>query len=408
MNLLKIFKKKVERENIKFEDIPSWLDKFVETKGIGTTLGILKRELNSKIIKIKDLLNKLETTPLKYPFVYPERTLDVINRNRNSFIRKVMAFLSEIHIPEGYEDVEQFLEDLSYKIDSLVEGTQKNYFILKEFMEDEVNAVKNKIFELDKIVAKGREQIQNTVINQVKEIKVKIAEYYRMEQEIYAIRKKVDAIESTKLDLYDKRSKIEEKLNKIKAGLAYKEYQKLLERKASLNEEIKNLERSLSLMFSDLEYVFKKYHNKFKDKLIEFYLKDPVKASFEDKTNKIFDVLRKIEKNINDLEIKPQKLKSFKNAIKKVSPDKLKLMKKKILEFREEHEFLQKRIKNNSVRLNVKEREAYIINIDNAIETEEKKIEEIENELERRNLKLLKQKISELVEKLDNGVEIQK
>ena len=408
MGLFNIFKKKSEPVLLKLEDLKEWLDKQVERKEIGSSLGIMKRELSAKLTKLDELLKNLEYATLKNPGVYPERAISIMEGNRKAYVQKVKNFKTELKFPEKYEDTKQFLEETSNKLEALAEDTQKNFFILKEFMGNEVTAVANKLREMDKTTAEARQQLENTVIDKVKEIKEKITEYYNAEQEIYEFRKKVELIEQTKSELYEKRSKIEEKINKLKISPGYSELQTLIEKKEQIKEDIREAEKKIHSFFSEIEPAMKKYHNKAKTKIIEAYLEDSVKAFLEDEGMKIKQELEKILKELEKLELKPAKIKRIKEALTSKETEKLHKAQEKIKSLKEDLEELIKRIKNHSSKLNVKEQESWMLSIDKDLEEEAKKIEEIENELERRNLKLIKQHISKKIKEIDENAELRK
>lgn len=404
MGFIDIFKKKTEPATLKLEELKGWLDAQVEKKEIGTTLGIINREIKSKLTKLDELLKNLEYAHLKNPSVYPEREINIMEGNRKSYIQKVRNFVSEIKFPEKYEDTKQFLEETSEKLEQLAQDTQKNFFILKEFMGNEVSAVANKLGEMDKIVAEARKQLEDTVIDKVKEIKQKLDEYYQAEQEIYELRKKVELIEKTKLEFYEKRSKIEDKINKLKVSPGYSELLKLVEKKEELKQEIHKVEKKIHSFFSEIEPAMKKYHNKARSKITELYLSDSIKTFLEDEGMKIKEELHKLASELEKLELKPAKLKRIKEALEQ--KENLHKTQKKLKELKEDHEELIKRIKNHPSKLNVKEQESWMLSIDKDLEEEAKKIEEIENELERRNLKLIKQQIAKQVKELDQNVEL--
>mgnify|MGYP005837505987 CR=1 FL=1 len=408
MGLMDIFKKKSEPILLKLEDLNEWLDKQVEKKEIGTALGIMKREIQSKLTKLEELLKNLEYATLKNPAVYPERAISIMEGNRKAYLQKVRNFTTDIKFPEKYEDIKEFLEETSNKLDALAQDTQKNFFIIKEFMGNEVSAVANKLREMDKTIAEARKQLESTVIDTAKEVKQKLNEYYKAEQEIYEIRKKAEIIEQIKQELYEKRSKIEEKINKIKTSPGYSELQNLIEKKEELKEQIREAEKKIHSFFSEIEPAIKKYHNKAKSKISETYLADSIKAFIEDEELKIKEELQKISSQLETLELKPAKLKRIKETLENKEIEKLHKSRTRIKELKENLEELLKRIKNHPTKLNVKEQEAWLLNIDKELEEQQNKIEEIENELERRNLKLIKQQISKKIKELDKNAELVK
>lgn len=408
MGLFGLFKKKVEQRIVKFEDLNDWLDKHVERQELGTTLGIIKREINAKLKKLKELLNVLEEVQVKDKSVFPERALNMMDGNRKSYIQKIRKFESNIKFPEKYDEFKPFLEFMSERLEELASETQKNYFILKEFMEDHVRAVSNKLGELDKIIAQGREQLENTSLDIVKEIKEIISKYYDTEQEIYTLKKRIVDLRKAGDDLNDKRKKIDEKIFKLKNGRGFTEYLKLRDKEQMLKIVVKEAEKKILRIFYDVEPAMKKYHNKTKEGLLKEYLDDSLIAFMNDKDLKILSHLKNMLKELMSLELKESKLKKVKDVLKNIDEKEFKKIKKSINELKEEFDDLSKRVKNHSAKLNIKEQEGWLESLDKDIEEESDKMQDVENKLERLNLTLIKQKIKEKIQLLDPNTELDK
>ena len=408
MGFFHFFKKQRESLLLDITEVNQWLDKYIERQEMGTQLAIIRREIGSKATKLKLLLEALEQTTLKNPKLYPEREITVMEGNRKSYIHKIETFLKSLRFPEKYDDMKSFLEKISEDIEALAADTQKNFFILKEFMETEVSQVANKIAELDKTVAVARTKLENTALDIVKEVKQNVDDYHSMQQEIYTLRKNAQEIEDIKLRYYERRAKIEDKINNLKKGTGFADLQKLIDKKEELKEELSKSEAKIKSLFSDIGPALKKYGKAKKDTLINKYVKDSLKSFIEDETLKITTSLKKVLQEIDKLELKEKKQDRIKKKLEKIEDKELKKIREKIINLNEEVEDISKRVKNHSIKLNIKEQEGWMQSTDKDIKEENDKLKEIELKLERLNPNLIKQKIKEKIKKLDESVELKK
>lgn len=408
MGIFNFLKKQKESIVLDITEVNKWLDKYIERQEMGTRLAIIKREIGSKASKLKELLEILRNSQLKNPQVYPERALNVMEGNRNSYIQKIETFLKNLQFPERYDDIKPFLEEISAEIEKLAIDTQKNFFILKEFMENDVSSVANKIAELDKIVANARTTLENTALDVVKEIKNEIDAYHATQQEIYSLRKDAQKIEDTKLGFYERRAKLEDKISKLKQSVGFSDLQSIVDKKDKIKEQLKKTESVISSLISDVEPALKKYAKSKKDASIIKYLKEPIKTFTEDEKLKIIAHFKKVLKEIDSLDLKDAKKDRIQKKLEKVEEAALEKTREKIIKLTQEFDEITNRIKNHSVKLNIKEQEGWMQSTDKDIESEDEKLKEIEYRLERLNPALSKQKIRDLLRKLDENVDVKK
>ena len=406
MGLFDAFKKKKEIEQIKFEDLETWLDKYVERQELGTKIGILKREIHSKITRTKELLEELEKATLKDESVVPERAKSIMEGNRKAYIQKTKAFLEEIQIPDKYEKIKSFLEYMSERIEELSKDTQKNFFVLREFMEHEARNVAGKIKELDKAISTARETFDRTSLEEIEKIKFLLEEYHDTNNEIHELRKRRQLLEEEKLQEFEKRGKIELKISKLKKSKGFEEYSALKEKEKKILEQHKAAEQKIYETFSGIESAIKKHVKHSGDELLKKYHKNSIQMLIEDESLEVIKKLSGLLKNIKNLELKDSKEERLRKDIQKITDSYLKDMRKKLINAKQEAEDIEKRIKNHTAALNVKEQAGWIEVIDKNLEAIDKRTEEIENSLERLSPSLVKQKIGKLLKELDSNTEL--
>lgn len=401
------FGKKKKQEPIKFDEIDDWLDNYVEKQEIGVKIGILRREIRAKIVRMEEKLLELEKAELKDDSIVPEREKNVLDGNKKAYVQKIRLFLGDFKVPENYAEVKKFLEDNAEKLENLATDTQKNFYILKQFMEDEVRPVSTKLSEFDKLIATTIETLDKTALQKVKTIREHIKDYYHMKTEIQQIRKEAETIEKIKLELYEKRDKVESKLKKLKKSGSFVEYEELKEKEKEFMAKLSRQKKAFTAFISDIDAAVKKFAKQSGDKELNDLLKDPIETLLKDRELKLIEKFQTILKKINELELKDSKKKRIENSLKEFTKEELEKLRNNIIKFKEEIDNLKRRIKNHSAGLNIKEEEGWLENLDGAIAKEDFKMQEIENRLERLNPNLIKQKIKKFLKELDERVELE-
>ncbi len=406
MGFLDFLKSKPKTQEITLDEVPDWADKYIEKQEIGTKIGILKREIHSKTTKLKELLETLEKAQPKDPSTIPERALAIMQGNKKSYIQKINAFLSQLEPPERYEETQAFLEKTSEDLEKLEEDTRKNYYILKDIIGDETRPVAKKIIDLDKTISQARQTFEKTPLEKTNEIKNLLREYYESKEQIKNLRKDAEEIEKNKLAHYEKRSKIEKKLEQYKQGPGHEDFLRQKEKLEQAKKKLKEQKDKIIHQFSDIEPALKKYAKKKRNAALKNYLDRPEEAIIKDKDLSIIKHVEEIKQKIKELDLKKEKEERIKKQIQSITKKALEEAHQKIISLEEEILDLEKRIKNHATHLNIKEQEGWIEHTDKNIELENKKLEEIENQLERINPNLIKTKIKKIIKELSPETEL--
>lgn len=400
------FLKKKEPHIIEFEGLSDWADEYLESKNISNKINIIKREIKAKIIKLEELLERLRKASPKNPDLFPERTLSIMEGNRDSYIKKIRRFIEKLKLPEDQYEIQTALERLAEEIQTLADDSQKNFFILKEFMEDDVRHVASKLSEFDKLIASAIETLDKTDLSKILRLKALIKEYYTIKTDIQHLQKESEEVENIKLGIYERIAKIQEKVDALKKSPHYSEFETLKNRKKQLEEEFSKDTARIRSMILDVDAAIKKYAKSKKNKLMKAYLNDSIKAFIEDEELKIVEHFKKIIDTIDELELKDSKKAKTKKILSTITKENLKKLRNKIISAKEELESISARLKNHASNLNLKEQQGWIDNLNESVALEDTKIQKIEEQLERLNPRLTKQKIKELLKTLDNDVEL--
>ncbi len=410
MGLLKLFKKedKTSRniKEISIDELENWLENFVATSGLDPKVAFLKRDILSKVIRLNELLEELERAKIKDEKVIPERVKSIFEGNRKAFIEKIRAFIPELNIPDNKEDIIEFLEKVSDKLNTLSEDTQKNYFVLKEFVEDNIRPITSKIKDIDVLISNARGDFDKTHLSKVKEIHAHYKKYKFVLEEIEKLTHELKNTVKMKESELERRSRFDSKIEQLKETKAYEEYKDLQEREARLKESIANTEREIKELFSKLEYILKKRHNETQHNLLEKYTSSPIEALVEDASFHILVELAHIKNNIKELVAKKEKRESILLSVNEASEQKITSLRKDIVSLRDELNSVVSRLKDNHYERSLTERENWIKSVNKNIEAIEKKEQDIEDLIERMNPKYIKQKIKDILKLIDPSVEL--
>ncbi|MCC7574706.1 hypothetical protein KO361_03890 [Candidatus Woesearchaeota archaeon] len=398
-----LFKKKKKIEVIHVQDIDSWIKKTFEAENLGLKIGILKRELNSKKAKIYELLEDLDKAELVDSSVIPERAKSIFHGNKKSYVQKISLFLDQLICPDDVSEIESFLEDVSLKLEDLAQETNKNYFIIKEFIEDDVRKVASKIKEIDDVVSSARSSVDKTPISKFRELKDLLSLYYDNVSKIDETKKLIEAVLERKSLEVERRKKVESKIRDLEKSPHFVDYSELNEKKGVVEENLKKVEYSVINLFSGISSVLKKYSKKKKNKLAASYSDNAVNALLSDSKLGILKVLEDVVKIKDSLDIKSTKLKKLDSEVDSISEKKLDKFRSELVKLGDDLNDLNNVIKNHSFGLNLKELKGRLDIINQNIVDVEREEQELEDVLERLNPRLVKQKMRDLIKSIREG-----
>jgi hypothetical protein len=401
-----LFKKKKKTEVIHIHDVDAWIKKTFESKNLGLKVGILKRELNSKKAKTRELLNELEDTAIQDASVIPERAKNMYEGNKKAYIQKIEVFLETLDCPDEISQIETFLEDSSLKLEELAQDTNKNYFIIKEFSEDEARKVASKLKEIDNVISIARGAIEKTPISKFRELKELLHLYHSNLSSVDETKKLMEKVLEKKGLEIERMQKVESKIMLLKKSPHHDDYIELKNRKRVLEEELKKNEYTIINLFSGISSVLKKYDKQKKNKLAKSYSDDAVSGLLSDNKLGIIKVLEDVIKIKDSLDIKNSKAKKLDSEVQAVNKTNLENLKNNILKIKQDIKDLDNAIKNHSYALNLKELEGRINIIEENIKDIEREEQEVEDILERLNPRLIKQKMKHIIKSIDEGTDL--
>ncbi|MFT4260963.1 MAG: hypothetical protein ACMXX9_00850 [Candidatus Woesearchaeota archaeon] len=397
MGILDYFFKKKEKKTIKLRDLNSWI--LEQTQKLTDETTLINNEIRSKKAKIEEYLDELEEKSLVTPEVVPDRAKTIFYDNKKQYIQKTTIFLEKLEPPKEVLDMPKYLKKIIEELEILSEDTKRNFFIVREFLQTDMTKIAKKLQELEKKAIEGINYYEKENMNLVEEIIELEKEYEKELGEIKRLREEIEKIENYKLDLYSKKDVYLDKIKNLKKSPLYEELKEVRKELEEVEKRFLTEEKALKNLISELDLVIKKYSRKNKTKLT-FYQKDLMDGL---KKVDLEKELEPIEKKLDELDLKKTKQDKVKKAIKKLKE----YNKKELLELQEKRDTLKRRERNNSANLNIKEIEGRTDQLDQSIKIENKKIGDIHLKLERINPKLTKQKIRDMIKKVDEYTELE-
>ncbi len=297
-----------EREQIKEQELDTWLDKKISTLKDELTHELTKtnQHITSGIAATKAKLEALEQGSLLNPEI-PERAKHFMKGNKEEFSRRVTQFLQSLFLAEDLEQFEQFKLKTQEALQELLEGIKRPQQILNEFLANETRETNQALSLIESAIAKFADILSRSIYFELIAIRTAL-HAARETQEKRAIHtKELVNTEEAIQTLEAVSKKLKEEVALLQKAKALTDLQA---QQASLAEQKKVLEQQLHQKFSIVETALRKYshiavHNK---NLCDAYLTDPVKATTQDLhlaiLNVLYDMKKAIERNVLDLKDK--------------------------------------------------------------------------------------------------------
>ncbi|MBW2991395.1 hypothetical protein KY348_06875 [Candidatus Woesearchaeota archaeon] len=398
------FLKKKEPSTLKFSEIEAWLDKQVEDKKLDQKISKAKSIIKDKVEQGYKYLEALEQAGLKNANI-PERAKHVMEGHRKTYVIKLKRFLDEVEVPDDFSQLGYYSAKFSESIDNLSKETQKNYLVLREFMEEELSRIVKSVKSIEDELSRLQASIEKEGLEMIKDAKVKLKLYKddlkkkaRLEEERAAQEKEFEALKERKV-------KFEKRVDELKQSNDYSNYKVFLEKKKKYEEKLNELETELKTVFAELHRPLKKYkRGSLSEHIIDKYLLDPMGTLEEDDSLLVMDFLNKMKQQLDNLELKEKQLEKTMDMINKLNKDFFMSRKLEIGRLKGLNKDAATKINRSVVALNISENETWLKKIDEKTVQAEQALEELKKEIGDINLDYLKQKVKEKVKEIASVV----
>jgi hypothetical protein len=398
------FLKKKGPETISFSQVEAWLDKQVADKKLGENVSRVKGVINSKILESHRLLDELEKAGLRNENI-PVKAKQIMEGHRRAYIQRLKRFLDEIEVPDDFSQIGFYSANFSELLDKLSRETQKNYFVLKEFLEAELSRVVKSIKSIEDELVKLQQNIEKQGIDLVKDAKVRLKQY-RDDLKKKAMLEEEKIKQSDELEnLKERRHKLAARLDELQKTNEYNEFKELLDNKKKYEDELREIETELKTIFAELNRPLRKYkHRSLQEKLIDKYLLDPAGALEDDASMVMLEVLAKMKQELPNLELKENQLEKASEMINKLTRNFFMDKKFRIDRLKELNKEAATKINNSVVTLNIAENETLLRGVGEKITQAGRSLEEVKKVIDEINLDYLKQKAKEKIKEISPGI----
>jgi len=368
-DFFKKFSEKREVENIKFEEMDSWIDSWSmkQFEGIKSELANIREKMIMEKEKSRKNIQRLREGEVKNKNL-PDKVKYMVDDNRKIYIQKTENLLEKFDIPNKVDEIQRFCDLIDKELDFFGKNTLRNHVILQEFFGNEVSDISDNIRILSEMIKKARGIENSPMMKNVERLK---NNFFDLQQKIKSKKMLEKEIDITKGELGGREISVKEKekeINEVEEGSRYKKFMGLVRKKEMLENEIKEIEEEPFNLFSMINPALRKYERMTLDeKLVRKYLENSLKALLEDKEFKILDVLEKMKKLIIEgkIELKEKKkdkillelekieksyfeefIKMYSELRKKIDELKMEMDKEKIIEGVEK---LKEELKKNEI-----------------------------------------------------------
>ncbi|MBT4539076.1 hypothetical protein HOC32_02210 [Candidatus Woesearchaeota archaeon] len=302
-------KKKVESEQLKFNEVASWLEKEFskEMEIFNQNISSLKEKIIEEKNKTEQHLQKLAVEVLKNEKI-PERAKQMMEGNRTTYLQKVRGLLSQINPPENYPEYEQFFVTIEKDFDDFGKATLRNYQILREFFSNDISAIARNLKKFNELLKEMKQIVIKTNINGIillqNSVRELIVQRQRKEENKIKVLELKETVSKNEIGV----QKIQKKIVGLKNGEIYSKHLNSIKEKEKLELQRRNLTNSVFQSFSVISAGLKKYERVTLDgSVVKAYNSNPISALLEDKELQIITVLAKMKGALNKLDLKEKK-----------------------------------------------------------------------------------------------------
>jgi len=293
----------------------------------------------------------------------PEREIQIMDGNRDNYIKKISQFTSNIEIPKNYLEAYDYCVKFSLTLEQMSRDVQKNIFVLQHFFSNEVRDSNKALHELEEVIIEIRVLLEKNGIIYLKDIQKDIKEFTGNVLKIKSFKEQISS-ENGEIDSHqDKLNRLNDRIKTITTGTDYRALETFRQEKGACENELKEVISGVNAYFSPLETALKKYYYMNPDKkIIKAYLDDLKSAIIDDKDLSIVEVLKVLRESIMDdkIDLKDRKKEQCIESIDKLSMEYLKNSQSQILRLEEQKQRAQVKITHNSASLNLSEQQYWI------------------------------------------------
>jgi hypothetical protein len=386
--IINYFKKPEEEPTIRDIEL-SKIDKYVNLilrHGLASnnkTISDALQEIESRKESVMQQLHRFHKKSLMNPNI-PQREIQIMDGNRDNFIKTISQFTSSIDVPKNYMDLYDYCVIFSEKIEQIYKTTQKNVFILNHFFENELKSINTDLNKIEEIIISIRVLFERHKVVALKEIISDVRDISNNLVKIGNLQHEIDSHKAAITDYADKIKKLEERIGTITSGTDFRALENFKDEKQNTQEEITKTFSPLEEKLLRIENALRKYYYRNPDKkIIKEYLEDRYKAFLNDNNLEISSILQDIKTHIDNdtIELKDKKKEQTIEHLNNLSFGMLKDIQSQLKKLEDTKQHLQTKITHNSASLNLSEQQYWINTNKEKIIDHQKSIEKLNGEV---------------------------
>ncbi|HLC65892.1 MAG TPA: hypothetical protein VJI46_07260 [Candidatus Nanoarchaeia archaeon] len=258
--------------------------------------------IHGECIEIRNAIRELKEAELQNKNI-PPKAVSIMEGNRSAYIKKVELFLKFL---EGgdYESIEhRFGEELV----QFGKSTIRPYSVLQEFFAHESANVSRHIRKIDACMAALRAVRSEGKLERIQKLAEKINDLEKHYGQNMRIKNELSESESIRASLLQSLSQAERQLSAEKESDSYREFLETQRNLEVMEHKKMGRESELVQHFSVLERGLRKLSKSGDQKPISYYIEDPVNALKSDKELFIIEILSRLNREVEDLDLKDRK-----------------------------------------------------------------------------------------------------
>lgn len=392
--LSRIFGKKEEKVELSMKQLPKWVEKRASTRLENINNDIEKHlsRISDYIPKTNEALDKLANAELQNPKMIT-RAKQIMAGNREAYVKKVNLFLEMVSVPEKItiSSIRMYLDDYDRAIKELTKSSARSYYVVAEFFGNEVGAVARIIKDIDNVMKKIEEIVNDNeeAISKILSTKTALSDIQTGKQRVTELKCEIVSLDEEKANINKEVKQVESRMSSLKKSKGYSDYNALLKSEQQMQEELQNVKHNMLSQMAVLDRALRKYSKvTLQEKLVISYLEKPLKSILDDNDLKLVGVLNQLKSAIESGEVELKDKKKEK-SLAQIG----KLTRNYLSEFRAKHEKLEADIKqskdlikNNSANLELKELEYKLDYLNTRLNNADRKQKQIHEELEKLNV----------------------
>ena len=293
---------------IRLHELNEWLNeksKPVMEEMDGRVKGILMK-IDEEAQRTRVNLELLEYAKLQNENI-PYRAKQYMDGNRKAYVRAVSSFLGHLEINNRdyfyLVDFCKFFDDIILKLNK---GTLRSYTILQEFFANETGKIAQNLKDFDGLFSALKSELNNKDVLAVNKAIEKIKMLDSRSKQKINLSIDVKNMEAELSIANTEKMAVMGGIEEFKSGPGYLDFQKLSEEKKIKTSAFYAGEDQILQSFSVMERALRKYsHVAFEhEEIVLEYLNNPIETLAGDKNLAILDILKNMEKLMNEDKIK--------------------------------------------------------------------------------------------------------